>query len=324
MDKRFRAAVIGTGGISGTHLNFLKSRKDVEIVALCDVNAENLERRQKEYGGQAFPDFEKMLDEAKPDAVWLCTPPQVRREPILACARRRIPVFCEKPVGRDAAYAARIAADIRRARGVVQVGYVFRSIPAVKRLRELMADDEVYAVQSFYGCGMSINRSSRSWFYVKEISGGALVDQATHNLDLLRCLFGEVKEVRGFATNPRQRKKPGYTIEEVIGVTLRFANGMVGSHLHTWLGDRWRNEIFVSGVKRGYRLNLNQGIVTVEEGGETRTIQQPAGPIHGFQNEVFLSMLASGDWSANPSTFDDALKSLRLTIACDEAVTKAQ
>lgn len=324
MEKRIRAAVIGTGGISAAHLNFLKSRKDVEIAALCDVNAENLERRQKEYGGQPFSDFEKMLDDIKPDAVWLCTPPQVRRDPILACARRHIPVFCEKPAGRDADQTARIAAEIRRARGIVQIGYVFRSIPAVKRLRELMADDEVYAVQSLYGCAMSITRSSRAWFYVKELSGGALVDQATHNLDLLRCLFGEVKDVRGFATNPRQRKKPGYTIDEVIGVTLRFANGMVGSHLHTWLGDRWRNEIFISGVKRAYRLNLNLGVVTVEEGAETRTIQPPAGPIHNFQNETFLAMVASGDWSANPSTFDDALKTLRLTIACDEAVTQVK
>jgi predicted dehydrogenase len=323
MTKQIRAAVIGTGGISGAHLNFLKSRKDAEIVALCDVNAENLERRQKEYGGQAFADFEQMLDETKPDAVWLCTPPQVRREPILACARRRIPVFCEKPVGRDAAYTARVAAEFRRARAIVQVGYVFRSIPAVKRLRELMADDQVYAVQSFYGCSMSVARSSRAWFYVKELSGGALIDQATHNLDLLRCLFGEVKDVRGLSANPRQRKTPGYTIEEVIGVTLRFANGMIGSHLHTWLGDRWRNEIFISGVKRGYRLNLNQGVITVEEGAETRAIQQPAGPIHNYQNELFLDMVRSGDWSANPSAFDDALKSLRLTLACDEAATKA-
>ncbi len=321
MEKHIRAAVIGTGGISGVHLSFLKSRKDTEIVALCDVNAENLERRQREYGGRPYNDFNAMLDEAKPDAVWLCTPPQVRREPILACARRGVPVFCEKPVGRDASQAARLAAELRRAGARVQVGYLFRSIPAVRRLREWMADDEVYAVQSLYACGMGVHRSSRAWFYVKELSGGALIDQATHNLDLLRGLFGEVKEVRGMATNPRQRKKPGYTIEEVIGVTLRFAGGIVGSHLHTWLGDRWRNEIVISGVKRAYRLNLNQGLLTVEDGPETRSFQQPAGSIHAHQNELFLSMVASGDWSANPSSFDDAVKSLRLTLDCDAAVS---
>ncbi len=93
-----------------------------------------------------------------------------------------------------------------------------------------MADDVIDAVQSFYGCPMG---KKRSWFSDKKLSGGTLVDQATHNLDLMRYLFGEVKEVRGLAANPAQKKVPGYTIEEIIGLTLRFAARSGGHRICT-------------------------------------------------------------------------------------------
>jgi predicted dehydrogenase len=90
-----RVACIGTGGISATHLRYLASRADVTIAALCDIDEENLAGRCKEFGGQPFSDFRVMLDKVPLDAVWVCTPQQVRREPLLACAQHRLPVFCE-------------------------------------------------------------------------------------------------------------------------------------------------------------------------------------------------------------------------------------
>jgi predicted dehydrogenase len=312
-----RVGFIGAGNICGMHLNCLKSRKDVEIAALCDVNAENLERRRKEFGGEPFTDFQAMLRETKLNAVYLCTPPLVRREPLLACAKKGIPVFCEKPAGRDERAALRLAREIKAAKGRVMVGYLFRAMPVVQRLRNAMADDVIDAVQSFYGCPMG---GQRSWFSDKKLSGGILVDQATHNLDLMRYLFGEVKEVRGLAANPAQKKVPGYTIEEVIGVTLRFARGPVASHLHSWLAESWRNEIILSGRKRFYRIQPAAGTLIVEDGAETRSFQQGGASICSYESELFLKMVGSGDWSGNICDFADAVASLRLTLACDRAL----
>ena len=52
-----RAGFIGTGGISSVHLEYLQSRDDVEVTALCDVNPENLKKRRDEFGGEGFDDF---------------------------------------------------------------------------------------------------------------------------------------------------------------------------------------------------------------------------------------------------------------------------
>jgi predicted dehydrogenase len=312
-----RVGLIGTGNISGVHLNYLKSRKDVEIAALCDIKPENLERRRKEFGGEPFSNFRAMLEKTKLDAIYLCTPARVRREMLLACARKGIPVFCEKPAGRDARAAARLAREIKAAKGRVMVGYVFRAMPVVQRLRNAMADDVIDAVQSFYGSHVG---RRHSWFTDKKFSGGTLVDQGTHNLDLMRYLFGEVKEVCGLAANPVQKKVPGYTIEEIIGVTLRFAGGPVANHLHSCLAARWRIEIVLSGRKRFYRLKPAEGTLIVEEGAETWSFQQDMASIYGYEGEQFLKMVGSGDWSGNICDFADAVASLRLTLACDRAL----
>ncbi len=315
-----KVGVIGTGGISGTHLQFIRSQSDLAIKALCDVNANNLERSLKQNGGAGYGDFRQMLDQEKLDAVWICTPPQVRKDPLIACAQRGIPVFCEKPVERMEENAAAIARELDQRKAKVQVGYVFRSMPVVAELRKEMKDDTIHLAQSFYGCGVSLDRSLPAWFYDKDLSGGALIDQATHNLDLLRSLFGEVREVRGIARNPHKAKEKGYTIDEIMSITLVFANGLLCSHQHTWIGDKWRNEMVFFGEKRIYRLNLSKGSLEVEDGGRKRVFEQGGRPIHHYQNETFLKMVQTGDWSANPSDYSDGLKTLQLTLACDKAL----
>lgn len=317
-----RAGFIGTGGISAAHLSVLKARRDVCIAALCDVNEENLKRRQAEFGGTPYRDLYRMLAQEKLDAVWVCTPPQVREEPLLACAERGIPVFCEKPVERDVARAARIDAKLLKLKARVQVGYVFRSMPLIQRLRKAMADDRIHLVQSLYACDVSLKNSLPPWFYEKAKSGGALVDQATHNLDLLRLLIGEVRSVRGFAANPVKRKQKGYTIEEVFALGFLFESGAAGSHVHTWVGDTWRNEILLSGEKRIYRLNTGNGTLVTEGGGKREEYRQPAGSVYAYQNEVFLDAVRTGKWRDIPSDYHDGLLTLKLTDACDAAVVK--
>ena len=316
-----RVAMIGTGGISAVHLNYLKSRSDVEIAALCDVSSENLQRRREEFGGKPCDDFRTMLQEQKLDAVWLCTPPQVRGEPLIACAEKGVPVFCEKPAEREEQRGVEIAAKLAALDAHVQVGYVFRSLPVVQRLRQEIQKDRIHLVRSFYACDMSLKRVTRSWFYDKAQSGGALVDQATHNLDLLRYLFGEVREVCGVASNPVHKKEAGYTIEEALAFSFIFCSGAAGSHTHTWVGDTWRNEIHLSGEKRYYRLDLNRSALVIEEGSQTWQYVETGRGMMDYEDDIFLRQVTSGDWSANPSSYADAVATLKLTLACDRSLT---
>lgn len=331
--------VIGTGGISPMHLAYLKARKDVRIAALCDVRPAALEQRRKQYGGQGFTDFRKMLEQVRLDAVWLCTPPLVREAPLLACAERGIPVFCEKPVEHDEARGRAIAAALARRKAKVQIGYLLRHTPLVQALRRAIRDDAIHLVHSFYACNFSMGPGLPAWFYDKSISGGGLVDQATHNMDLLRFLFGEIHDIRGLAHNPRRKKSGKYTVEEAIGVLFKFRNGIVGTHNHSWVAGGWRIEFTLSGEKRLYRVDLIRGTLTVtgprfpkpgpvkvklipDAGGPDRVWFRHDGTELGrYENDAFLKQVISGDWSHNLSDYADGLKTLQLTLACDRAVT---
>lgn len=333
-----RIGFIGTGGISGAHLGYLKTRKDVRVAGLCDIRIAAALNRQKDFGGDIFTDYREMLARLKLDAVYICTPSDVRRELLLACADKGLPIFCEKPVEHSAAKAARIAAELKRRKARVQIGYVFRSMPVIARLKQAMQNDRPHVIQSFYGCPMSLDMTAPAWFFDKSISGGGLVDQATHNLDLLRYLFGEVQSIQGQAHNPLRRPKRGYTVEETIGLVFIFESGVIASHMHTWVGDSWRNEIVIGGERRFYRLKPFVGKLAVEstmetldlESGKLRTkagagaavFEQGPRSIYEYENALFIGMVKSGDWSRNPSDYADGLKTLRLTLACDRAVTR--
>ncbi len=327
-----KAGFIGTGGISPAHLDVLKARKDVRIVALCDCSEAAVRDKQARYGGRFYIDFHAMLKQEKLDAVWLCTPPSVREEPLIACAKLGIPVFCEKPAEHSANHALKIADKLDKLDAKVQVGYVFRSNQVVQALKKRLAKDRIHLVQSFYGCGVSLDMSLPAWFYDKDKSGGALIDQATHNLDLLRFLFGEVVEVKGFALNPVKPKKPGYTIDETITLSLRFESGILASHTHTWIGDGWRNEIILSGEKALYRVNPGSKLLVDQhchdplkakaKGNNASNIVEQKGSIYADENDVFIKMVKTGDWSRNPSSYRDAVKTLQLTLACDKAISK--
>jgi predicted dehydrogenase len=315
-----RAGIIGTGIISGTHLGYLSGRTDVKIEAVCDTSAESRDKAAAQHGARAFDNFETMLTQAGLDAVWLCTPPQVREAPLVACARRKLPVFCEKPVERSVERAAAITRALRELDARVQVGYVFRSMPLVARLRDEVSDDTIRVAQSWYGCPISRTMSLPPWFYDKSLSGGALADQATHNFDLLRCLFGEVEQVVGIARNPVHPKAPGYTVDECISIGLAFRSGLVCSHAHTWAGDAWHNELYLGGEKRRYRVDLTRGTLLVEEGSRSWSFEQTGPGMYTYENEAFLSQVASGDWSRNPCSYEDGCHTLKLTQACERAV----
>lgn len=118
---------------------------------------------------------------------------------------------------------------------------------------------------------------------------------------------------------------------------MAFKNGTVGSHVHTCVGDAWRNHIILSGEKRTYWLNPNIGelVVDGETTGEinlwetgnanekTKVFKLDKDKsIYSYENAIFLDMVCSQDWSKNICTYADGLNSLKCTLACDTAITE--
>lgn len=315
---------IGAGGISGAHIEALNKVEAAEIVAVCDVKEDAARARAKLAGAKSvYTDFEKMLDTETLDGVFICTPPNVRLGPIEAAVSRGLPVFCEKPAADSVETAQRICGVIEKHGGHVTVGYVLRYMKTVDRLTGLLADDRISLICTRYVCPMTLDyiegRPAPLWFYKREISGGAIIDQATHSMDLMRYYAGEVREVAAFGTNKFLEKNGDYTIEDSYAVAMRLVDGTAATHAHTWSHNQWGHVHVIYGTKRSYVLDVNAGSLTVREG-ETETVYRPTEGFFNVEDPRFVEMVASGDFSTSRSTFADATRTLALTVRCLESV----
>src|SRR5262245_34204536 len=114
--KKFRTAIIGCGRISIIHIAALKALKDVEIVAVCDLD-EQLARSRAAQNGipNFFSGVETMMKEVRPDVVHLLTPPRSHLALTKIAAKYGAHIYAEKPLAADESDARAILEVVRQA-----------------------------------------------------------------------------------------------------------------------------------------------------------------------------------------------------------------
>ncbi len=99
MATALKAAVIGTGGISKEHLNFLQKSERAHLVGVCDLSPAAANYACQRFGADsAYLDYRQMLEKAKPDVVHVLTPPQTHKSIATDCLEAGVHVICEKPI----------------------------------------------------------------------------------------------------------------------------------------------------------------------------------------------------------------------------------
>ncbi len=325
-----RIGFIGTGGIAGSHLTRLLRMPDVEVVALCDLSTEQIEAtRQKvnhrlaEGGGDAraldavaHTDCRAMLRDERLDAVYLCLPPFAHGEPEEAVIAAGLPMLVEKPVALTLPVAARVLAGIRRQGLLTASGYQSRYAAHVDRARELLAGRTV---------GMATvlrftTTPATSWYHRQDRSGGMLIEMATHQIDLLRHLVGEVRTVyMAAATRINALERPDYDIHDVYSLALTFADGAVGSLASNFVAaggappDARGLHLFCDGLT----LSLGEGLRAIWA---DRVEETPADPDPiAAEDRAFVRAVAEGRPELIRSDYANAVRTLAVTIAADRS-----
>jgi predicted dehydrogenase len=90
-------AFYGAGALARPYLDALGRRADVHVKAVCDVDRRAAEQTAAGWGARVFLSYEAMLEEADPNALWVCVPPHLQGDVILRAAERAIPFFVEPP-----------------------------------------------------------------------------------------------------------------------------------------------------------------------------------------------------------------------------------
>jgi predicted dehydrogenase len=152
MSKTIGVAVIGCGGIAqGVHLPTYQKLRDegkVKIIAVCDANEETAKAAAEKFDvPHMFTDYKKMLEMDEVDAVDVCTPNFLHKQPVLDAFAAGKHVSVEKPIALNAIEGAEMVAAGHRAGKKLQVslGMRFGAGPqAVKRFIDDGKMGEVY------------------------------------------------------------------------------------------------------------------------------------------------------------------------------------
>ncbi|HEX3750730.1 MAG TPA: Gfo/Idh/MocA family oxidoreductase [Streptosporangiaceae bacterium] len=149
---------------------------------------------------RASTDYRAVLADPGVDVVSICAPNMLHREIGVAAARAGKPFWIEKPVGRDAAETAEVAAAAQAADLVTSIGYNYRHVPAVERARELIATGQLGRITNvravFFNSYASEPNGALSWRFRRgEAGSGALGDLLSHVIDLVQYVVAPITEV---------------------------------------------------------------------------------------------------------------------------------
>jgi myo-inositol 2-dehydrogenase / D-chiro-inositol 1-dehydrogenase len=303
--RRTKIGIVGAGYIAGRHVETLTAVPDTAVVAVCDPQRDRATSLAARCGARAYGDYAAMLDDAPLDAVYVCVPPGAHGGPERAALRRGLPLFVEKPVAADLDTAEAIAAEVVAAGVPTATGYHWRYLDTVEQARALLADRPPLLVAVSW-----LDRTPGTpWWPLRAVSGGQLVEQATHLFDLCRLLAGEVDTVTAVGA-----RSPGGAgdIDHVAAGTLRFVSGAVGSITSTCLLHRgWRTTLEV--VADGLVLAIGENEMLVDDGAERRTVPVEVDPM--LQEDADFVAAVRGEPVTPRVPYAEALRTHRLAVA---------
>jgi myo-inositol 2-dehydrogenase/D-chiro-inositol 1-dehydrogenase len=256
MGGKCAVAIIGAGNVARRHASVLSGFPDVRVIGVTDVVPDAAGSLAAEYGALAYPDVAALLD-AQPDAVYVCVPPFAHGPAEEAVLAAGLPMFVEKPLAVDLATAERIAPLAERV--VTAVGLHWRYLAVVERARDLLAGREVRLVS-----GAWLDKVPPvDWWVRRESSGGPVIEQAPHVLDVMRLLAGEV--VRVHAAGGGRPPVEGADVDAATAAMVRFASGAPGT-LTTTCALGWKHRAAVEVYADGLALSVGEDALLVRDG----------------------------------------------------------
>jgi predicted dehydrogenase len=185
-----RVAVIGLG-IGKTHADRYARLPGAELVAVCDLDGRLAGRVAGEHGCAAFDDPARLLEEARPQAVSLCTPPAAHPPLTALCAGRGVHVLAEKPMASTVEGCQAMIEACRRHGVVLMVGHKKRFAPPLLRLRSLTEPGgDLGPVRQVTVKYMHPGLSASAWFWDEADGGGPVLENHVHAADTLGFLAG--------------------------------------------------------------------------------------------------------------------------------------
>lgn len=237
---RYRAAIIGTGGIAGNHIKALHDLKDrVEVVAAVDVVRDRVEEYSKKNGiPRYYTDAAEMLEKEHPDLVHIATPPNIHYQLIIQALQAGASVLCEKPMCTSLAELDHIAAVEQQTGNFCSSVFQWRFGSRGQHFKQLIQEEALG--RPLVGICQTTWFRNAAYYEVpwrgkwSTEGGGPTMGHGIHAMDLFLWLLGDWQEVSAF-TGTLDR---AIEVEDVSLAMVRFKNRALGSIVNSVLSPR--------------------------------------------------------------------------------------
>ncbi len=328
-----KIGLVGCGRISKKHLESINAIPELELKAVCDIVPEKARIAAKGTKAEIFTDYASFLEKADVDLVDICTPSGIHPEMGIQAAKKGKDVLLEKPIGIDYKKCLELVEYCEKNNRNLFVVMQNRFNSPVLKLKDAIASGR-------FGKIITSNTTVRwrrtqeyydqaSWRGTCALDGGVLMNQASHHVDLLHWLVGDVKKV--FA-------KAGTFLHQIEAddtaiVLVEFENGSYGTIEATTctspvdlegsvtvLGEKGTVKIGGFAVNKFDIWKFEDTLQNEEE--EVKQFNQSPPNVYGFGHiQYFRNVVDTLQGKAKPMTNGrEGLWTLKLILAIYESV----
>lgn len=228
MNSVYKIAIIGCGRIAKKHLEVVHTNKNLDLISVCDINEEKAKKTAKSMNVKYYTNYIKMLQNEKIDIVSILTPSGLHAKHTIDAANYKKHVIVEKPMALTLDDADKMieACDINGVKLFVVKQNRYNK--PVQKLRAAIVNNRfgkiVLATVRVRWCRTQKYYDMDDWRGTWKYDGGVLANQASHHIDLLEWMVGEVESV--FAKSNTSLVE--IETEDTAVATLKFRNGALG------------------------------------------------------------------------------------------------
>jgi predicted dehydrogenase len=292
---RVRIAIIGAGAVSDYHhVPGIRLDPRAELVAACDTDPALLEKRRTDWAiSKTTTDPAAICADPEIDAVVIATPNFTHRPIVLAAARGRKHVMCEKPLGLSASEVREMYEACRDADVAHMTAFTYRFAPSMRYLKHLIGSGSLGTPRHFRSQRfLDLPETSWGWRQYKDKAGaGDLFDMTIHRLDFAIDLLGPIDRVCGAIARfaPRDRTVDGKPcspseVDDWSALIGEFRSGATGvwegttlakGYQRSGFGHEWA-EVNGSEGSAVYRLHEPNTILLGRSGHDLAPVSVPA------------------------------------------------
>ena len=308
-----KVALVGCGRISKRHIEAIRDTEGVELALVCDIDEVKARIVAKNYNVPFVADYR---DIKNVDVISVLTPSGLHPKHVseIAECTDAAYIVCEKPLSLTLREAYMMLNSVDKTEKFLLPVYQNRYNPLVEFTKNLIFSKHLGKVYQFV-CNIFWNRDDNyfknSWHGTRELDGGVLYTQASHYVDMIHYLFGEVVEHKGIGGRRR-----GLEVYDTISAVCNFESGVVGTinaNVSTFRKN-YMTEFTIIAEKGTVRLsgtNLNTIAFWDVEDMEKPDIDFQLDHIYGTGHNTMYHYIAEERWDMFPS-HEDVLSGIRL------------